>query len=427
MSQNLLDITVQTSLAQLGAIDTPQVLYMLAELRPPKKQVAAQVSQPLNLALVIDRSTSMKGERLARVKTAANLVIEKLAAGDTVSLITYSDRAEVVVPATPLTNRLPLQAKIMGIQASGGTEIYQGLAAGMKEMSKVALDQHISHLILLTDGHTYGDGEQCLELARTAAGRGIGFSAFGIGSEWNDQFLDELVAPSGGQSGFIAEPEQILHFLRQRIKGLGAVYAQNVRLSAKLPESVEIKEAFKLAPFAQPLTFANRELALGAVEGRAPLSILLELTIHPVPAGRTLAIPLQFKANIAGQEKEEVTVNSMQQFAVVSKPRDRKMPEALVKAVQIFNMYRMNEKIFHDVEGGNIDAATKRMESLTQRFREAGFTQLAQHASAETQRLLQTGALSLEGHKQLKYGTRTLLTSSLGVGLDAAEGGANNA
>ena len=421
MSQTALDINVQSSLAQLGALDTPQILYLLAEIRPPKKQASAPTNQPLNLALVIDRSTSMKGERLARVKSAANLVIEKLAAGDTISVITYSDRAEVVVPASPLANRLALQGKIMGIQASGGTEIYQGLAAGMKELTKVPVDQHITHLILLTDGHTYGDSEQCLELARSASSRGIGFSAFGIGHEWNDQFLDELVAPSGGQSGFIAEPEQILHFLRQRIKGLGAVYAQNVRLLAKLPEAVEIKDAFKLAPFAQPLTFANRELQLGAVEGRAPLSVLLELTIHPIPAGRTLALPLQFKAQLAGQEKEEAAVTSTQQFAVVSKPRERKMPEALVKAVQIYNMYRMNEKIFHDVAGGNIDVATKRMESLTQRFREAGFTQLAQHASAETQRLMQTGSISLEGHKQLKYGTRTLMTSSLGVGLGAAD------
>jgi Ca-activated chloride channel homolog len=421
MTQPLLDITVQSSVSQLGALDTPQILYLLAELRPPKKQVSAQVNQPLNLALVIDRSTSMKGERLARVKSAANLVIEKLASGDIISVITYSDRAEVVVPASPLSNRLALQGKIMGVQASGGTEIYQGLAAGMKEINKSAGDQHISHLILLTDGHTYGDSEQCLELARKAASRGIGFSAFGIGHEWNDQFLDELVSPSGGQSGFIAEPEQILHFLRQRIKGLGAVYAQNVRLLAKLPESVEIKDAFKLTPFAQPLTFANRELQLGAVEGRAPLSILLELTVHPIPAGRTLAMPFQFKAQIAGLEKEEVSVSSTQQFAVVSKPRERKMPEALVKAVQVYNMYRMNEKIFHDVAGGNIDAATKRMESLTQRFREAGFTQLAHHASSETQRLMQTGAISLEGHKQLKYGTRTMMTSSLGVGLGAAD------
>lgn len=422
MSQQLLDITVQSSRAQLGAIETAQVLYLLAELRPPKKQAAAYAALPLNLALVIDRSTSMKGERLSRVKSAANLVIEKLGAGDAVSLITYSDRAEVVFPSTQLADRRPLQAKVMGIQASGGTEIYQGLSAGMRELTKVALDQHVSHLILLTDGHTYGDSSQCLTLATEAAARGIGFSAFGIGSEWNDQFLDALVAPSGGQSGFIAEPEQILHFLRQRIKGLGAVYAQNVRLVAKLPESVEIREAFKLTPFAQPLSFANRELALGAMEGRSPLSLLLELTIHPVPAGRTLTMPLQFKATIPGQEKEDVTVNSMQQFAVVSKPRERKMPEALVRAVQVFNMYRMNEKIFHDVEGGNIDAATKRMESLTQRFREAGFTQLAQHASAETQRLMQTGSISLEGHKQLKYGTRTLMTSSLGMGLDNGDG-----
>jgi Ca-activated chloride channel family protein len=418
-TQPLFDVKIFASREQLQSLDTPQLVYLLVELVPPSNQV--QKSLPLNISLVIDRSTSMKGERLNKVKAAANLVIEKLSPTDTVSIISYSDRSEVIVPATRLTNKMALESKIRGILASGGTEIYQGLAAGITELCRSPLEKHINHLILLTDGHTYGDADQCLQLAQQSSARGIGISAFGIGEEWNDEFLDQLVAPSGGQSGYVAEPEQIIHYLRQRIQGLGALYAQNVRLVLAFPEVARVKEAFKLSPFAQPITLKNNELQLGAVEGRTPLALLLELSIDPQPAGRVLTLPFGFLANLPQTGKHEFNVKRSHQINVVSQAVATKMPDAVMKAVQIFNLYRMNEQAWEEAGKGNVAGAAKRMEYLTQRFKEAGFTKLAQQAQSETQKLASTGMLSQEGRKNLRYGTRTALTSSLNIGLNNAE------
>src|SRR5690606_17910008 len=103
------------------------------------------------------------------------------------------------------------------------------------------------YLILLTDGHTYGDAEQCLELARRMAGQNMGISAFGLGTEWNDQFLDNLVAPSGGQSNFVEQPNEIVQHLQKRIQGLGTIYAQNIGLKINLHRKVSISYGFKLA------------------------------------------------------------------------------------------------------------------------------------------------------------------------------------
>ena len=205
---------------QLSHTQSEQILYLLTEIRSPNEEQEKELL-PLNIALVIDRSTSMQGERIDKVKSAAGMIVENLASRDSIAIISFSDRAEVVVPATKPKNKPALISKIQGIMPSGGTEIFQGLSAGFKELNKVNLNNYINHLILLTDGHTYGDDAQCLNLAQKAASVGIGISAFGIGSEWNDQFLDLLVTPSGGQSGYIAEPEQVIHLLRQRIQSLG--------------------------------------------------------------------------------------------------------------------------------------------------------------------------------------------------------------
>lgn len=415
------ELNIIASRNQIPALDTPQIVYVLVEVLPTAdsaNEASDKNSLPLNLSLVIDRSTSMKGARLNRVKKAAELLIDKMSNRDIVSVISYSDRADVVVASTPVSDKIALHSKIRSILASGGTEIYQGLAAGWREIGKVPLDQYVNHLILLTDGHTYGDVEQCFGLAATTAARGVGISAFGIGNEWNDEFLDELVQPSGGQTGFISDPEQILHFLRQRIRGLGTIHAQNVRLKTILPMGISIRDAFKLSPFAQPLKFDKQQIPLGAIEGRAPLSALLEIAVEPQPMGQTITIPFEMRANLPADAKRDITIKRNFKFWVSDMPPKERMPDRIVRAVQILNMYRMNEQVWRDAEGGDLAAATKRMEYLTSRLREAGFTQLAQQAQAETHRMNYTGQLSVEGRKQIRYGTRTIMTESLSLDIN---------
>ena len=399
-------ITIQSSREQLPISTTVQRLYLLVELKPPQDE--AQPHKPINLSLVIDRSTSMRGERLAHVKSALELLINRLSPEDTLSVTSFSDRAEVVIPSQTVTDKKNILFKIRSIQPSGGTEIYQGLTAGMKELRQVPLDKYTSHLILLTDGHTYGDADQCLNLAQQASQMGIGYSAFGLGSEWNDQFLDQLVAPSGGQSQYIENPAQILDHLQQRINGLGAIFARDLRLSMPLPQTVSPQFGFKLTPFSQPLAIDAEELKLGNIEGRRPLTFLLELNIEPQPIATRITIPFNFTTGDPPN-----TFKHRHQITILDNPVQTPPPPDLIKAVRLLNMYRMNEKVLNDVDAGDLASATKRMRHLSTRLLEAGQTKLAQQAYTEGERLAHMGTLSLDGRKKLKYGTRSLLSHTL--------------
>jgi Ca-activated chloride channel family protein len=413
MAKELLEISVLGSRRAIAALDIAQLLYLLVDIRPPKQSMIEHF--PLNLCLVIDRSTSMNGERLDRVKAAASLVIEKLNPGDAISIITFSDRAEVVLPASRVDNKPALIAHIRSIMASGGTEIYQGLSAGVKELRKFPLSANTNHLILLTDGHTYGDDEACLALAKTTAAQGIGLSAFGIGSDWNDQFLDKLVSASGGQSAFIESPTQVFDYLQKRIQGLGEIYAQNLRLMPDFPMGINLKSGFKVAPYAQPLTQDNMNYKLGAIEGHAPLSVLLEFMIEPQLPGRNISLSLNLASDIPTHSIQNYVSKQNYELAVVVDEPRINPPQALMNAVQALNFYRLNEKVWQDVEAGDLPEATTRMRRLTTRLLEAGHTQLAQQAYSETERLSSIGTLSLEGRKRLKYGTRSLLTQTINL------------
>lgn len=410
-SRTLLEVSIHASRHTMGAMEAEQILYLLVDVRAPGEGKSEPL--PLNLALVFDRSTSMQGERLERLKAAARHVVERLSRQDRVAIVAFSDRAEVIVPSGNIDSKMLLVGRIASMTASGGTEIYQGLKTGLRELRTAPVGDYVNHLILMTDGHTYGDEEACLALAQEAAHSHVSFSAFGIGADWNDQFLDQLVTPSGGHSAYIEDPADIVDHLEEQIQGLGATYAQNVRLLNELPSGVDFRYLIKFSPFTQPLNWRVPEIKLGAVEQRVPLSILMELAIGPQSLGRQLRLPVQLRADIPCYHEENRAFNYHHTVKVV--PGEPKMspPKVVVQAVQMLNLYRMNEKAWKASERGDVDAARQRMERLTTRLTEAGETTLAQQAMMETQRLSRMGALSPEGRKKLKYGTRTLLTETM--------------
>src|SRR5512139_3779513 len=95
------------------------------------------------------------------------------------------------------------------MQPSGATEIFQGLQAGLQEVCQSVDPSRVNHIILLTDGHTYGDEQACLQLAEDAARKNIGITGLGVGDEWNDIFLDALAGRTGGSSVYISNPKDI--------------------------------------------------------------------------------------------------------------------------------------------------------------------------------------------------------------------------
>jgi hypothetical protein len=99
----------------------------------------------------------------------------------------------------------------------------------------------------------------------------------------------------------------------------------------------------------------------------------------------------------------------------VLEPVEEDVPEVVLRAVRALSFYRMNEQVWQEVEEGNLEVATMRLRRLTTRLLEAGQTQLAQQAYAETERLASIGTLSLEGRKRLKYGTRSLMTHGINL------------
>lgn len=399
---------MQPSRTTLPVLSDEQVLYILFDIAagqaPPKTS-----RLPLNVCLVLDRSTSMQGSRLDQTKVSAQRMIDSLASDDTLGIVAFSDAAEVVWPSQLLAEPIKAKARVSAIQASGGTEILPGLNAGLNELDKKRQTYPINHLILLTDGQTYGDEDKCLAAADEAKSRRVGISAMGIGEDWNDTLLDALASRSGGVSQYIASTGEIKHFLQERLQGLGAVYGDNLRLTLNLTDSVQIKNAFKLSPYIQRIELDGKSLILGPLQSDASITGMLELVAGPHPAGEHRLAQVELTGDVPARQMKNVALR--QDLNVRFDPHahsNAPPPPNVLNALAKITIFQMQEGAWQALEKGDVASATHRLEALATRLLDMGEHQLARAALLEAGRLARSGNLSSAGRKTIKYGTRSL-------------------
>ncbi len=391
----------------------PQVIYLLVEILPRTRPgVTFQKRDAgLNLALVLDYSNSMRGIRLDRVKVAASEIIEQLSANDYLSVVGFNDRAETIIPATTVTDKKTLSSRARMMRASGGTEIYRGLSAGVKELRKNLHPTRVNHLILLTDGNTYGDEDKCLRLAERVAKDGISISTLGLGSEWNDEFLDEIASATGGSSGFIKSANSVVSFLNTQVQSLSNIFAERVQMSlAPLPK-VDLEMAFKLSPSSQPLSAETDIYQLGGIQFDRSIGVLYQLQIPAdFPIGNQKLARVVVTGDIMADQHTQTAVGDVMidvsKDAVIEDP-----PNKILDALGKLTLYRMQERAQQSLERGDIREATQQLQNFATRLFEVGQEDLAQQAYTEVKRLEKTQSLSNEAKKTLKYQTRSLINS----------------
>jgi len=392
----------------LRAMPDPQVVYCLLNIKTIAR--SKRISPPLNLCMVIDRSTSMQGVRLDRVKSAARQIIDRLDKGDFFSIVAFSDRAEVILPSQTCENKMSIMSKVNAIQANGGTEILEGLMAGLLELQQNISSKSVNHLTLLTDGRTYGDEDDCLLLGVLAESDGIVISGLGIGDEWNDTFLDQLTATTGGESFYVQSIDAVEDLMIQQVRGIGGTSAQRMRLQITCDADVNLRSAFRIHPEAIPLLVEDQPLRIGSIPRIGTTSILLEFVV------KTGTDSLQNIARVTatgdilniGTIDEKVITDLALPISSISKAEPP--PLAILQAMDKLTLYRLQEKAWAALETGKVREATQHLEMLASRLLTTGERDLAQTAVEAAHRLGESNQIPSDAKKRIKYGTRAIIS-----------------
>ena len=389
-----------------------QLLYVLIEAVPD--EVVAQVRMKLNFGFVLDRSGSMRGEKIDRLIEAVELALSRMQADDLVSVTIFSDSARVLVPSTRLSSRSSLAAQVRRIRAGGGTEMSRGLSLGLREVYQHRETDRINQVLLLTDGQTHGDEPQCLKLAREAGEHQIPIQALGLGDDWNENLLDEIGTISGGDADLVATADDVVPIFTQTVQRSQQAVLKNAHLTLRLVAGVAPRQVWQVTPMISnlgytPLGEHDVQVPLGdldAVEGKA---ILVELLVPARRPGRyrlaqtevTYDIPLLGLRGASVRAPIVVDYTSDQNLTSRYNPR-------IMNIVERVTAFKLQTRALQEAEMGDIAGATRKLRAAATRLLELGEQDLATAATTEADNLERSGHMSSGGSKRLRYQTRKL-------------------
>ncbi len=407
--ERLVPFTLQllASHTQLPLLAEQQMLYVLAEIKANENFTPLRA--PLNICLVLDHSLSMEGTRIAQAKEAALYLIDRLDKQDILSVVAFGDRARVIVSAQSDADRSVAKTSVRTIQPCGGTELLQGISAGLDEVRRARRFESLDHLILITDGQTYGDETGCLEAADAAAREKIGLTLLGLGADWNDELLDEMAARSGGYSTFIDSPARLTAAFHERFAELTNVMARDVQLNFRLHESVLLKDVFRLTPDIARVRVSENCLPLGALEARRTLRVLIALSVNAARAGTLRALRAEASGELLNGSQSRQSIDA--ELAVTLSAdivTTASVPREIEDALARIAVFKVQEKAQADLARGDHARATTRMQNLATHLLNFGEVELARAALLEAGELNRTGQMSAEGRKRIRYGTRGL-------------------
>lgn len=258
------------------------------------RDIVEEFRVPLNLVLVIDRSGSMSGNRIEKVKEALIALSKKLAPDDLVSIVTYSSDASVCLEGTRAKNCEAIESAINRIKTGGSTNLNAGLMLGYKLAQQSFDKKRSNRVILLTDGIANRGTTDPETIAKASKGfndEGIGLSTIGLGTNFNQVLLRDLADAGRGAIHFIADAKDIRKVFVDEFDSLLSPSASDLTLTIRVPKGERLPKIFGYEPVKQgssyqiPLenmSYGATQIVVGKWNSKSKASLQIELAYKDV-------------------------------------------------------------------------------------------------------------------------------------------------
>lgn len=245
---------------------------------------------PVNLALVIDKSGSMNGQKLEQAIEATVMAVDYLQPGDVVSVIAYDNQAHVLVPATEVTDKRTIQDRIRSLTAGGGTALYSGVVQGAGQLREFLDPERVNRVILLSDGQANNGPSSPAELGDLGASLiqdGISVTTVGIGLGYNEDLMTQLALRSDGNHNFVEDVSNLAAIFNQEFGDVLSVVAQDVRVTIDCAEGIR-----PVRVLGRPAEIDGRQVtvSLNQLYSEQEKYIVLEVETDPSIAGDEVEI-----------------------------------------------------------------------------------------------------------------------------------------
>ena len=207
--------------------------------------------KPLNLVMVIDRSGSMSGERIKKVKQSLQMLIEQLSPRDFVSIVSFNESATVDLCQCDNSDMQAVSKAIDKICAGGSTNLHGGLMLGYKQAKKNFDKERSNRVILLTDGRANVgtiDPDEIAGDSKEFNKKGIELSAVGLGHSFNHQLLRQLALAGRGAVHFVDNPEGMQKVFVDEFDSLLSEAARKLKVEIDFGDADHVQKIYGYAP-----------------------------------------------------------------------------------------------------------------------------------------------------------------------------------
>lgn len=334
-----LDLSLATPVMTADEVQKAYIKISLDGFELPGERVRT----PANVAIVLDRSGSMSGEKIRQAREAAIMALERLDERDIVSIIAYDSSAEVVVPATKLQEPQPVYRAIRHIRAGGNTALFAGVSKGAQELRKFLDRTRVNRVILLSDGLANVGPASPSELGRlgqSLAREGISVTTIGLGLGYNEDLMTQLAGMSDGNHAFVENAADLARIFHYEFGDVLSVVAQDLIIEIRCLNGV------------RPLRLLGREgeisgdrvsTRLNQLYSEQEKYLVLEVEVPAQQPGKELelaSVQIDY-ANLATQRQERLDGKVVASFSVseeeVKQAVDKPALESAVE--QVANEY----------------------------------------------------------------------------------------
>ncbi len=309
LSKNIVEFNAQLDNNYFLKDDKKQELYLYINLKAGKLTTQKE-RIPLNIALVIDRSGSMAGQRLEYVKKATDFVIDNLNASDILSIVQYDSQVDVLSASSKVNNKKKLHDLVRNIRAGGTTNLSGGMLEGYNQVDAAKADNFVNRVLLLSDGlanNGITDPNKLQEIAQKKfRSLGIGLSTFGVGNGFNESLMTNLAEYGGANYYFIESPDEIPNIFAKELEGLLSVVAQNAKLSIQIPRELACKKVYG---YPAQINSNSIEVSLNDIFSEEEKAILIQFDIKE-SFRENLVFKVAYQYDDAAESYEHVSERS---------------------------------------------------------------------------------------------------------------------
>lgn len=323
---------------------------------------------PVNVAIVLDKSGSMSGEKIEHAKEAALMALQRLRPDDVVSVVVYDSTVNVLVPATKLADRESVYEAVRSIHAGGSTALFAGVSRGANEVRKFLEKNRVNRVILLSDGlANVGPSapSDLGQLGQSLIREGISVTTVGLGLGFNEDLMTQLAQESDGNHMFAEMPQDLAKAFEAEFGDVLGVVAQDVDVAIRFADGV------------RPVRGLGRDVAVAGQRVTAKLNqiyasqmkyVLVEVELPGYPAQKTSPFVADVEvsyANMKTDSRDKIQRNVAVQLTERADEAEASIEKDIMASVVEQIGLERNRYALELRDEGNVDEARRVLQENT--------------------------------------------------------------